>query len=134
MNNSNSNHISIYQKNERIKIKFEDIIYVEAAGCYSIFYTKNDKSYVSCHKLKHYEELMSESSFFRINRSYLINKEYIQYYHIDTRELILSNTLILFVSFRKQKSFVSSINENGPELKYDRFIKKLNIPNLTIKN
>jgi len=133
MNNSNSNHISIYQKSERIHIGFHNIICVEAAGCYSIFHTRDHKIYVSCHKLKYYEALLEKSSFFRINRSYIINKEDIKYYHNDTREIILSNTKILFVSFRRRKSFVNSINENCKELKHDRFIKKSNITNLSTK-
>ena len=133
MKGRNPNQISIYQKNERINIAFHDIICVEAAGCYSIFHTRNNNIYVSCHPLKYYEQLFAKASFFRINRSFLINQNYITYFHIDTRELILSNKLQLTVSFRKCKSFVTAEYGNCQKLKYKRYIQKLNTSNLTAK-
>lgn len=131
--NSNKKHISIYQKNERIHVEFKNIICVEAAGCYSIFHTTDAKIYVSCHQLKYYEEVLTKSSFFRINRSYIINEAYIKYFHVDTRELILSNKLRLFVSFRKRKSFVNTVYGNSQKLKYDRCIHTSNETSLLIK-
>lgn len=133
MNDSSQNHISLYEKKEKIKVSYNDIAYIEACGNYSIFYLKYGKKYVSCHPLKYYEELLVESSFFRINRSYIVNKTYIKYFYIDTRELVLLNKSTLFVSFRRRKSFMNTVYGNSQKLTYGRCIGKPDKSNLSTK-
>ncbi|WP_420574989.1 LytR/AlgR family response regulator transcription factor [Kordia sp.] len=111
--NNEEDHILLYGEREIVYLMLKDILYIEAHGNYSIFHMRNEKKFVSCHKLKYYEELLEEANFFRISRSYIVNKACIKYYHTDTRELILTNSFIAFVSFRRRKLFLNSIYKSN---------------------
>jgi len=74
-----------YQMNDRIfvrsrehlvKIKLEDIIYVEADSCYCNIYTKEEK-HVIVSTLKKFEASVSFPSFIRVHRSFLINVQHV---------------------------------------------------------
>ena len=55
-----------------VRLKLNDIGYVEAYGDYIKVHTK-DKTHVSYAKLKNIEELLPAIKFTRIHRSYIIN-------------------------------------------------------------
>ncbi len=57
-----------------MKIIFDDIIYVRAEQEYSYIFTKDDKFLVSMH-LKKMQEILPESDFLRIHRSYIVAKD-----------------------------------------------------------
>ena len=55
-----------------VKVKFEDILYMEADGNYSNIYTRDKKYTLRC-ILKTLEEKLSSLRFARIHKSYLVN-------------------------------------------------------------
>lgn len=62
-------------------IKIKDILYCKAEGNYcEIFLRSENRTELVTKTLKEFEELLSEHSFFRIHRSYLINLRYIRSY------------------------------------------------------
>lgn len=115
--NQKSDYILLHGKKEIVYLMLKDILYIQADDHYSIFHMKNGKRFVSCYTLKHFEKLLGESHFFRINRSYIINKNYIKSYSFTTRKLLLLNNTQLLVSFRKQKVFINTVYGDYNKLK-----------------
>ena len=69
-----------------IKVKIEDILFIEAKGDYALFKTKN-KGYIVHTTIKRVEERLSNYNFQKVHRSYIVNISMI----IDIEE---SNLLI----------------------------------------
>lgn len=60
-----------------VKVKFEDIIYIEGLKDYIIIYTK-DKRIVPLQTLKSFESLLPSSQFIRIHNSYIVSFDAIE--------------------------------------------------------
>ncbi len=80
------NSIFLKVDSKLIKVKIEDILYVEAKGDYALFKTKS-KGYIVQTSMKHVEKKLSPFWFQKIHRSFIINLSKI----IDIEE---SNLLI----------------------------------------
>lgn len=85
-------------------VNLEDLIYCEADGSYTNYYTTDNKKYVSSNNLKKVEGLLGDSSFYRIHRSTLLNLKHIKKYNTNGR-IVLSNSKTLTVSERNKKGF-----------------------------
>jgi len=59
-------------------IKFEDIIYLQSEGRYTIFNLVEGKAEVSVKNLGEYESLLEPHPFFRIHNSYMINLKHVK--------------------------------------------------------
>ena len=55
-----------------IKVKIEDILFIEAKGDYALFKTKN-KGYIVHTTIKRVEERLSNYNFQKVHRSYIVN-------------------------------------------------------------
>ena len=88
-----------------IIIDIDDIIYCEADGSYTNFFTSDGKVYVTSNNLKKVENILLQSTFFRIHKSTLLNLKHVVQYN-NTGELKLSNNKSLIVSFRNKKNFL----------------------------
>jgi DNA-binding LytR/AlgR family response regulator len=89
---------SIFDKNTRdflTNIKIEDIIYCESCGHKLILHTIHKDIHMYA-KLNDIEEYLATDMFFRIHKSYLVNKRFIQ--GIDKNIIILSNGIRLNIS------------------------------------
>lgn len=82
-------------------IKREDILRIEAMSNYSVFYLTNQPKIIVSKTLKEYENLLEERNFLRINRSVIVNLDYVVKYKkgdggqvetIDGAELEVSPT------------------------------------------
>ena len=62
------------------QIPFEDILWIEAEGNYSVIHTKSSKRRLIRTKITELEEQLPESDFLRVHRSYLVNKKMISSY------------------------------------------------------
>ncbi|HSQ47998.1 MAG TPA: LytTR family DNA-binding domain-containing protein [Lutibacter sp.] len=103
----NKNHkISLPMQNgDFIIVDIDDILYCEADGSYTNFYTTDNKVYTSSNNLKKVESVLMQATFFRIHRSTLLNlKHVVQFNH--TGELVLSNKKKLLVSSRNKTNFL----------------------------
>ncbi|MFC3880000.1 LytR/AlgR family response regulator transcription factor [Algoriphagus namhaensis] len=55
-----------------IKVKIEDILYIEAKGDYALFKTK-EKGYIVHTTIKHVEQRLSDYNFQKVHRSFVVN-------------------------------------------------------------
>lgn len=92
-----------------IFIKVEDIIYCQSDGNYSrIFLSSGKNKYVS-KKLKELEELLPESTFFRIHNSYIINIMQVVEYFKGDGYVALTNNEKIPVSRVKKEAFLEKM-------------------------
>lgn len=69
-------HIFIKEKHKLTKVKYEDIVYLEAYDNYCKIFTLNEK-FVLSKTLKALQEKLPVDSFFKTHRSFIINYNYI---------------------------------------------------------
>lgn len=73
------------------KLKYDQINYIKSDNEYVVFYT-NDKKIMSHQTLKSTEKLLPPSTFIRVHRSYIVNKEKVT--SLKGRELYISDKKI----------------------------------------
>lgn len=73
------------------KLKYDDILYVESDSEYVNFYTSG-KKIMSHQSLKSLEKKLPASTFMRVHRSYIVNKQKVS--ALKGRDLLLSNAII----------------------------------------
>lgn len=95
------------------KVFYHEIHYIEVLGRKLTVHIENG-SYTFIGRLKQYEENLG-NSFYRINRSYLVNLDYIASY--TKQQIILDNGTILPLSQKKYTQFLQAymhyIHHNG---------------------
>jgi len=92
-------------------IQLEKINYIESDNNYSTIYLENKERIVSSKNIGHYEELLAESYFFRINNSNLVNlKKIIRFIKGKTGSVELENGNTLLVSASKKEALLKLID------------------------
>jgi two-component system, LytTR family, response regulator len=90
--------------------KLDDIIYVEAERAYTIFYFVNGKKVTVSRPLQDYEELLKNTSFFRVHKSFLVNLVHVsEYKKGDGGFVVMSNGAQLEVSRRRKDVFLEKV-------------------------
>ena len=79
-------YIFIRQDNKLVKVKFEDILYIEAQKDFSTIYTRDKKMLAGMH-LKMFEEQLPGNIFMRIHRSFIINTNHINSFNGNMVEI-----------------------------------------------
>lgn len=103
-------NIVVSDKGEQHIIAIEKIIAIEAQESYCIIYT-TDKQIVASKNLKHFETvLQSLPKFFRVHKSWLVNKECIKHYSKSNLTIQLTNGLTTKLSKYKKAEFEESIS------------------------
>ncbi|MEO6831241.1 MAG: LytTR family DNA-binding domain-containing protein [Chitinophagaceae bacterium] len=103
--------ITIHSMDGITVIPISDIIYLEAAGAYTIFYWKEDKI-ISSTNLKEYEELLSEQGFFRVHNSFMVNMGHIKkVLKEDGGSILMSNNAHILLSKRKREEFLRLLEQ-----------------------
>ncbi|MFA6483418.1 MAG: LytTR family DNA-binding domain-containing protein [Bacteroidales bacterium] len=88
----------------------DDIIRLEADGCYTKVILLNEKSRLISHTLKDFEEKLSKKQFFRIHKSHLINLKYIKSYSTaGGYKVTMTDGSRIEISRRKAPEFVQKI-------------------------
>src|SRR6266498_5094866 len=104
----NSHKIALPTLEGLLFVRVSDIIYCESEGPYTRFFLKQPNKIITSKHLKEYEDLLSEYSFFRIHKSYLINLQEIQkYIRGDGGHLIMSNGAAINVSKQRKENFLN---------------------------
>ena len=85
-------------------IDVSTILYCEAEGSYTNFYTSENKVFTVSSNLKKVSNLLHQSSFFRIHRSILVNLSHIVKYD-NSGSIELSNSKKLVVASRNKANF-----------------------------
>ena len=76
------------------------------------FYLKGNEKKVSSKNIKEYEDLLSDYNFFRIHKSYIVNKaEVTRYVRGEGGYVIMSNKINLDVSRRRKEEFLKLLNK-----------------------
>lgn len=85
-------------------VKVKDIVLCKAEGAYTNVFIKDDKVYMSSRGLSKFQELLQDSDFLRVHRSYLVNLlEVTQYIRGKNPLLVLSNGDKVEVSSTKKE-------------------------------
>jgi two-component system, LytTR family, response regulator len=104
--------IVVMDKQECIFLKVKNICYIEANGAYSNIYLQDGKKMVVSKNVKVFAEKLSESSFCRIHKSYLININFIsKYVKSDGGYLIMENGASIPVSVRRKESLLHLVEQ-----------------------
>lgn len=103
---NNNKTIALPMTNGGYKIlNLSDIIYCEADGSYTKFYTTDKKEHLTSNNLAKFEELFAESTFYRIHRSILVNMTHIKEYSHEGI-VSLTNGIKVTVSVRNKTGFL----------------------------
>lgn len=95
-----------------IVLKLEDIIVCEAEKNYTVFYLANRKPITASRTLLDYEDLLKDTTFLRVHKSFLINLRHItEYRRGEGGVVIMSNGMEIEVSRRKKDIFMSKVKE-----------------------
>jgi two-component system LytT family response regulator len=88
----------------------DDIIRLEAEGCYTKVIVKTGKDTIISRTLKDFEDSLPREKFFRIHKSHIINFKYIKdYSNIDGYSLTMTDGSKLDISRRRAPDFIKKI-------------------------
>lgn len=103
-------NIVISDKGQQNIIPIESIIAIEAQESYCTIYTI-EKTYIASKNLKHFETVLeSLPQFFRVHKSWLVNKNYIKNYSKSDLTILLSNGITTKLSKYKKAEFEEAIS------------------------
>ncbi len=93
-------------------VNLKDIIYCEAQSCYTTFHFQNRKKITVAKTIASYEELLQDTSFCRVHKSYLINIDFVlEYLRGDGGKVIMADGSEIEVARRKREHFTSRMKE-----------------------
>ncbi|MCX5825488.1 MAG: LytTR family DNA-binding domain-containing protein [Deltaproteobacteria bacterium] len=88
----------------------DDIIRIEAEGCYTKVIVKDGKNTIISRTLKDFEETLPKEKFFRIHKSHLINLKYIkEYSNISGNFVTMTDGSRIEISRMKAPEFIQKI-------------------------
>jgi two-component system LytT family response regulator len=88
-------------------IRLRDILYISALDNFSQVHVIGNRRITVCRKLKHFDNMLMKSGFYRIHRSHLVNLEYVtRYLKGKGGHVILSNGKELDVAQSRKKDFL----------------------------
>lgn len=89
---------------------FDDIIRLEAEGCYTKVILNNEKNKMISHTLKDFADILPKEKFYRIHKSHLINLKYIKAYsNISGNYVTMIDGSRIEISRRKAPEFIQKI-------------------------
>ncbi|HMR82400.1 MAG TPA: LytTR family DNA-binding domain-containing protein [Niabella sp.] len=96
-NSRHADYIFLKDGYEQVKVLFDDILYIEAAGNYLNFFLKNNQKLLTRSTISDIEAQLPESLFARIHRSYIVARSKVDKYNkqavfIGFTEIPVGNT------------------------------------------
>lgn len=102
----NSDEIYVKVKSRLVKLKYDEILWIESKGDYALFKT-TDKSHIVHATLKKLEEKLPTDIFFKVHRSYIVNMSKI----IDIEDnSILIQEKVIPVSRSQREGLMNRLN------------------------
>lgn len=102
-------NIIISDKGQQNIILVDNIIAIEAQESYCTIHT-SEKTYIASKNLKHFETVLENiPNFFRVHKSWLVNKDYIRHYSKSDLSIQLSNGITTKLSKYKKTEFEEAI-------------------------
>lgn len=106
--NTVNGKITIPQQNGFEVINTADILYCKADDNYTEIYLNTNKKKVVSKTLKYFEDILKDTSFARVHKSYLVNvNEVVKYMKGKGGSVILSNGKEIIVSASKKSALLS---------------------------
>ncbi|WP_214073254.1 response regulator transcription factor [Mucilaginibacter sp. dw_454] len=102
-------YIQSEAKGKMIRLNHDDVFYVEACQNYVTIYLEKSK-YVTYLTMKELEQKLSNTSFLRIHKSYLVNESKI--HSVDGDYVILENNLFLKIGANYKEDMLASLHPN----------------------
>lgn len=88
----------------------DNIIRLEADGCYTKVFVNEGKNSIVSRTLKDFEDSLPKEKFFRIHKSHLINLKFIKdYSRVDGYSITLTDGTKVEISRRKSPEFIQKI-------------------------
>lgn len=88
----------------------DDIIRLEADGCYTTITTNDGKNIIVSRTLKDFEDTLSKDKFFRTHKSHLVNLKYIKdYSNLSGNFVTMTDGSKVEISRRKAHDFVQKV-------------------------
>lgn len=104
--------ISLPMTGKTVFLNVENILYCQADGNYTTFYSKEKPPLMIAKKLKEVEEMLWEDHFVRVHNSYLINIHNIsEYLKTDGHQIVLDNGAHIPVSRTRRDNILSILEE-----------------------
>jgi DNA-binding LytR/AlgR family response regulator len=76
--------------NKRLyKINYDDILFIQSQSEYVMYHTKSYGKLMVYGTIKSVEKILPDTLFYRIHRSYMVNKNYIQF--VEGNQIVLEN-------------------------------------------
>jgi two-component system LytT family response regulator len=97
-------------------IDYDQIIYCQAHGNYTRLFWGMNKCILICKLLKYFENELLCKTFIRINRSIIINMNFVLYIKGNNR-VVLKDNIELSISKRRRKKVFSELSDHYIALK-----------------
>jgi two-component system LytT family response regulator len=95
-----------------IVVKLDDIIYCEAERSYTIFHLEGKKTVTVSKSLIEYDNLLLDTQFIRVHKSFLINLHHVkEYQRGEGGMVIMTDNAEIEVSRRKKEFFMNRMKE-----------------------
>jgi two-component system, LytTR family, response regulator len=95
-----------------IVLKLEEILYCEAERSYTVFHLENGKTVTVSKPLLEYDQLLKDTSFLRVHKSFLVNMMHVrEYQRGEGGVVIMSNGAEIEISRRKKDLFLMKVKE-----------------------
>lgn len=104
-----NNHILIKDHKSETKLKYNDILFIEASGSYSTLYT-NNKFFTVAKTIKMLIPNFPET-FVRVHRSFAINLFHIKSY--NSEEVVMNNETRIKISRTKKMALIEAIRKSA---------------------
>jgi len=93
-------------------LEFDDLIRLEADGCYTTLVLKGGKRKIVSRTLKDFEDKLPKDLFFRVHKSHLINLKYIkEYSNLSGNFITMTDGSKVELSRRKAPEFLGRVKE-----------------------
>ena len=91
-------------------LAYDDLIRLEADGCYTKIIIRGEKNKIICRTLKEFEDALPKELFFRVHKSHLINLKYIKdYSNFSGNHVTMSDGSKVEISRRKAPEFIQRV-------------------------
>ncbi|MBP9186232.1 MAG: response regulator transcription factor [Bacteroidia bacterium] len=109
--NKTEDYIFIRETPDLVKIKFDEVAYIESMGEFSKIYTLFDKQHITLVSLKNLELQLPETIFMRIHKQYIVNLKNIS--AIGASEVTLNDTFKIPISLTHKQALIDkAVNTN----------------------
>lgn len=110
-------YIFVRETPDLVKVRFDEIAYIESMGEFSKIFTVSDKKHITLVSLKNLEAQLPQTIFMRVHKQYMINCNNIS--AIGNNDVTINNTKIPLGSTYKQPLLDKVVNKNV----LNRFVK-----------